>query len=80
MAKKYGIIVKSDINRLARLYYRMMGYTVPEGYDFSKAHHPTEKMVWQQAEISFEFWTTRIDQALKVSGKKIGYDKPSEEG
>lgn len=60
MAKRHGVIRKHDINTLARLYYLMMGYTVPEGYDFSKARHPTEKMVWQQAEISMQFWQARI--------------------
>jgi hypothetical protein len=56
---KMGVILKAEVNQLARLYYRMMGYTVEEGYDFSKAHHPTEKMVWQQAKISLEFWQAR---------------------
>lgn len=56
---RYGIILKADINRLAQLYYKMMGYHVPDGYDFSTAKHPHEKMVWQQAKISYEFWEAR---------------------
>ena len=57
-------IQKADINTLARLFYKMMGYEVPQGYDFSKAHHPSEKMVWEQAKISFEFWR------VKAGGKE----------
>lgn len=64
--KKHSLIVRYDINRLARLYYRMMGYHVDEGYNFYEAKHPTERLVLQQAEISFEFWSTRLKQAKKV--------------
>lgn len=57
---RYGVVQKKYLNDLARLFYRMMGYHVEENYDFSKAKHPTEKMVWQQAEISQEFWLHRL--------------------
>lgn len=56
---KHNVILKMEINRLANLYYKMMGCTVEEGYDFSKAKHPTEKMCWSMAEISFQFWEAR---------------------
>lgn len=35
--------------------YRLQGYVVPEGYDFSVAHHPQEKMCYQMAEASWEW-------------------------
>lgn len=50
------VVLKYQLNQLARVLYMMSGYTVPEGYDFSKAKHPTEKLMWEQAKISYEFW------------------------
>lgn len=60
-----NVIQKFEINNLARLFYRMMGYQVEEGYDFSKANHPAEKMVWEQARISREYWHFRFKGKTK---------------
>lgn len=54
-----NVILKKEINDLARLFYGMLGCKVESGYDFSKAKHPTEKLMWQKAEISYEFWSIR---------------------
>lgn len=56
---KYNVILKMEINNLARLYCKMMGCNVEKGYDFSKAKHSTENMCWSMAEISFQFWEAR---------------------
>ena len=59
MAKKYGIILKMELNALARGFYSMMGYQVEEGYDFSKATHPQERLCWNQAVLAFEVLVTK---------------------
>ena len=48
--------LKDRINRLAHLFYKMHGYYAKEGHDFSKQPHPTEKMMWDMAKISLDFW------------------------
>lgn len=60
MAKRYNIVLKMELNALARALYAQMGYIVSEGYDFSKAKHPQEKLCWAQAELSYEFWCDRL--------------------
>ena len=47
---------KEKINRLANLLYRMHGYEVEMGYDFSTAVHPQEKSMFELAKVSKEFW------------------------
>lgn len=47
----YLEIVK--IGNLARLFYKMQGYDVEEGYDFRSATHPQEKQCWEQAKIAY---------------------------
>jgi hypothetical protein len=54
---RLGIVLKYKINVLARLFYASMGYSVEEGYDFSTARHPTEKMVWNMAKASYDYWS-----------------------
>ena len=52
-------------NALARLFYDLMGYVVPEGYRFDKAHHPYEVMVWRQAVVAYEHVAgTDVEDAL----------------
>lgn len=65
-----NLFQKREINALAQLFYRMMGYTVEDGYDFSKAKHPTEKMVWVQAKVSMDFWWQRWKLDEEGSGGK----------
>ena len=50
-------ILKFRINELAKHFYELMGYRVEYGYDFSKAKHPTEKMVWEMAKASHGYWS-----------------------
>lgn len=53
---RLGVVLKYKVNTLARAFYRMQGYVVPEGYDFSKAKHPQERLCWEQALLAYEFW------------------------
>ncbi len=47
---------KEKINRLANLFYRMQGYQVEMGYDFSEATHPQERSMFELAKVSKQFW------------------------
>jgi hypothetical protein len=55
--KRINVVLKMQLNALARYFYSLQGYNVPEYYDFSKAKHPTEKLMWIQSLASYEFWT-----------------------
>lgn len=60
MAKKKQLSdreIVDQTNGLARLFYNSLGYVVPEGYRFDKAHHPQERGMWNQACIAQEFLT-----------------------
>lgn len=46
--------IVDDCNALARTFYRMHGYQVPEGYRFDKAHHPQERTMWAMAVEAYE--------------------------
>ncbi len=51
--------------RLARRFYKAMGYEVPEGYAFDTARHPTEKLCWAMAVIAFEeLLATDLDEVV----------------
>ena len=50
--KKLGTIIR-EANELARSFYRHMGYVVPEGYRFDRAHHPTERMCWDMTVTAY---------------------------
>ena len=50
---------KEKINRLAWLFYKMHGYEVEIGYDFSTAVHPQEKSMFELAKVSKQFWGTQ---------------------
>ena len=41
-------------NELARTFYKMQGYEVPEGYRFDQAHHPAEVGCWNLAAEAFD--------------------------
>ena len=42
-------LVIGKVNAIARIIYLSRGYIIPEGYDFSKAHHPMEMECWDAA-------------------------------
>lgn len=46
-------IVK-ECNELAKRFYSMHGYKVPDGYRFDQAHHPQEKLMWVMAVEAYE--------------------------
>lgn len=54
---KIGVLLRLRINNLARVFYAMHGYNVAPGFDFSSAVHPMERLMWEQAKISFDYWT-----------------------
>jgi hypothetical protein len=43
------------INALAKIFYRMHGYTVPEGFDFAESKHPQEQLMYDMAKEAFYF-------------------------
>lgn len=43
------------LNLLARRFYEEIGNTVPEGFDFSESSHPTERLMYTQALMAYEF-------------------------
>lgn len=52
-------------NELARQFYSMRGYSVPEGYRFDKATHPHEVEAWQMAVVAYEHvGGTDVESAL----------------
>lgn len=52
-------------NKLARQFYSLMGYQVPDGYRFDQATHPQEVLAWQQAKAAFEMLRhTDVDDAI----------------
>lgn len=59
-----NIAFKNKINNLAALFYKLRGYKLMTGYDFSKANHPDEKLCWNQAIIAHAFFNNDND-ALK---------------
>lgn len=48
-----GLFEKQNLQNLARLFYKMRGYVVEEGYDFSIATHPHEVLCWEQAKVAY---------------------------
>lgn len=43
-----------DCNALARLFYKMQGYQVPNDYKMYDAHHPHEVGCWSMAVAAYE--------------------------
>ncbi|MEJ2043684.1 MAG: hypothetical protein P8X74_03690 [Reinekea sp.] len=57
--------VINKANELAKIFYALRGYIVPDGYRFDKATHPHEKEAWAQSVAAFEFLRdTDVDDAL----------------
>jgi hypothetical protein len=53
-------------NELAREFYKVRGYEVPEGYQFQKATHPHEVQCWYMTKIAYEFLMgTELEQVLE---------------
>lgn len=48
-----GPIVKSELNHLASLFYKMGGRIVPKDFDFSKSSHPEEKSCWNRSCVAY---------------------------
>lgn len=45
---------------MANLFYRMQGYIQPVDFDFSTSPHPTEKLMFEMAKASFQYWEHRL--------------------
>jgi hypothetical protein len=57
--------IVADANSLAREFYQLSGYVVPEGYRFDKATHPHERLAWRQAVLAYEvIEATPVEDAL----------------
>lgn len=56
--EEMSFIMKIKLNDLARTFYKMEGYTSPEGFDFSESIHPHEKRCWNQAVVA---WAALMD-------------------
>jgi hypothetical protein len=54
------------LNRLARKFYKAMGYVVQTNYDFFNATHPQEVMVLQMAGIAY----AELEKTFRGKGKK----------
>lgn len=52
--------VKKDINKLAGIFAVLQGYEVPPDYDFQTSPNHHAMSVWQQAKISYEFWSLKF--------------------
>ena len=46
--------IVAEANDLARLFYRMSGCEVPDGFKFYEAHHPAEEGCWNMAVAAYE--------------------------
>ena len=59
--------VVMDCNELAREFYQLHGYVVPEGYRFDQASHPQEQLMWRLASLATVALTdTDPEDALTV--------------
>jgi len=58
---------EKEINKCAKMIYENMGYRVEDSFDFSKAHHPQEKLCYILAVRTCNFW---IDNFSSEKGKK----------
>ncbi len=63
---RMNIFLKAEINGLARFFYKVHGYNQTEDYDFSKAKHPQERLMWQMALSSWQYWSAREDKRQKA--------------
>ena len=59
-----------ECNKLARLFYKMSGCNVPDGYKFYQATHPAESGCWDMAVAAYEHIAhTDISEALSAMGE-----------
>lgn len=49
------LMMKIQVNGLAQLFYKMQGKVVEDMYDFSKATHPEEYGLWNQALVAYAY-------------------------
>jgi len=61
---------KEELNALAGLLYKMHGYNVIPGFDFSVQQHPQEKMMFELAKVSKQFWAMK--NIVKEKGERNG--------
>ena len=54
------------LNKLARKFYKAMGYVVPANYDFFQATHPQEVMVLSMAGIAYMEFEKVFKNAAKI--------------
>jgi hypothetical protein len=59
-----------EINECARMLYELHGCEVEEGYDFSTAHHPQEKMMFAIAVKTANFWFAKRDEEQQENNKE----------
>lgn len=58
-------MIVADANRLAKIFYGLLGYTVKDGYRFDQARHPQEQAMWKMAVIAYEnIEGTDVEDAL----------------
>lgn len=57
--------IVDDANALAREFYSIQGYQVPEGYRFDQATHPHERLQWELVVRAYEYIEgTPVDDVL----------------
>jgi len=61
--------IRGEINRLANLFYRVHGCQVPMTFEFDKSNHGQEKMMFELAKVSHEYW--EVDRLRRI-GKREG--------
>lgn len=65
--KKTDRKLVDDCNTLARLFYSLHGYQVPEDYRFYEATHPQEVGMWNLAVAAYDHIEgTDIEDALST--------------
>ena len=58
-------MIVADANRMARIFYSLLGYQVEDGYRFDRATHPQETAMWAMAVIAYEnIEGTDVEDAL----------------
>lgn len=54
--------MKVELNELAREFYALMGYNVQEGFDFTKSKHPQERLCFELAKSSYDYWWEKFEE------------------
>jgi len=56
----------AEANELAREFYRIQGYAVPDDYVFSESEHPRAKAAWRLAVAAYEHLrATDLEEVLQ---------------